>query len=110
MRYGTGKIGIERDLGVCELYVLATKKTTRLLQPMTQDESWFAKYNEVKTFIEKNHRNPSRYDAEERGLYCNWIKHNKKMLKAGELKEDRVERFEKLLALCEEYKRVNQWV
>jgi hypothetical protein len=28
----------------------------------------------------------------------------------GELNEERVEMFEKLLALCEEYRRVNQYV
>lgn len=76
---------------------------------MTQDEKWLAKYNVVKAFIETNKRNPSKYDATERGLYCNWIRHNKKLLKAGTLKLERVELFEKLLALCEEYKRVNQW-
>lgn len=77
---------------------------------MTQDERWLAKYNEVKTFIEINHRNPSKYDATERGLYCNWIRHNRKLLKSGQLKEDRVERFYDLLIMMEEYKRVNQWV
>lgn len=76
---------------------------------MTQDEKWIAKYNEVKSFMETNKRNPSKYDAIERGLYCNWIRHNRKLLKAEQLKEDRVELFEKLLALCEEYKRVNQY-
>ena len=30
-------------------------------------------------------------------------------MNAGELKHERVELFEKLLALCEEYKRVNQY-
>ena len=43
---------------------------------MTQDERWLAKYNEVKAFIETNKRNSSKYDATERGLYCNWIRHN----------------------------------
>ena len=76
---------------------------------MTQEEKWTAKYNEVRSFIETNKRNPSKYDATERGLFCNWIRHNRKLLKAGLLKEDRVEKFEKLLALCEEYKRVNQY-
>lgn len=67
------------------------------------------RYNEVKSFIETNKRNPSKYDATERGLYCNWIRHNRKLLKAEQLKEDRVEKFEKLLALCEEYRRINQY-
>lgn len=76
---------------------------------MTQDEKWMAKYNEVKTFIEANKRNPSKYDDTERGLYCNWIRHNRKLLKSGQLKEDRVEKFNELLAIMEENKRVNQY-
>ena len=76
---------------------------------MTQDEKWLSKYNEVKTFIETNKRNPSKFIPKERGLYLNWIKHNRKLYAAGELKPDRVEFFEKLLALCEKYKRVNQY-
>lgn len=76
---------------------------------MTQEEKWLVRYNEVKSFIETNKRNPSKYDATERGLYCNWIRHNRKLLKAEQLKEDRVEKFEKLLALCEEYRRINQY-
>jgi hypothetical protein len=39
----------------------------------------------------------------------NWVKANKKALNAGRLKEERVEKFEKLLALAEENKHVNQW-
>ena len=76
---------------------------------MTQDERWMAKYNEVVKFIETNHRNPSRHRIEEHDM-LNWIKANRKKMNAGELKPERVELFEKLLALCEEYKRVNQWV
>lgn len=33
---------------------------------MTQDERWLARYNEVKSFIEMNHRNPSKYYDEEK--------------------------------------------
>ena len=76
---------------------------------MTQDEKWITKYNEVKTFIVTNKRNPSRYDPMERGLYCNWIHHNRKQLNAGTLKPERVEKFRKLLELTEKYKRQNQW-
>jgi len=76
---------------------------------MTQDEKWMAKYNEVKTFIEANKRNPSKYDDTERCLFCNWIRHNRKLLKSGQLKEDRGEKFNELLIMMEEYKRVNQY-
>lgn len=76
---------------------------------MTQDELWLKKYQEVKGFMEANHRNPSRYDPEERGKYCNWLKHNKKLMNAGGLKPDRVVLFEQLLEMGERYRRVNQY-
>ena len=50
---------------------------------MTQDEKWLAKYNEVKTFIEENHRNPSKHNPTERGLYLNWLKHNRQLMNQG---------------------------
>ena len=76
---------------------------------MTQDELWQNKYEQVVTFIENNKRNPSKHDDEERGRYLNWLKHNRKLFTAGLLKKDRVELFEELLALCDRYKRVNQY-
>ncbi len=76
---------------------------------MTQDDRWLAKYNEVKNFIKTNHRNPSKYDAEERGKYCNWIRHNRKLYNSGELKEDRMQMFRVLLELGEENKHKNQY-
>ncbi len=75
---------------------------------MTQDERWLTKYNEVVEFIQTNHRNPSRHRIEEHDM-LNWLKANRKALNAGELKGERVEQFKKLLALCEQYKHVNQW-
>ena len=75
---------------------------------MTQDERWLAKYDEVKDFIVKNHRNPSRHNIEDH-LALNWIKHNRKLMNAGELKPERVERFNELLELIEKNKRLNQY-
>lgn len=66
------------------------------------------RYNEVKTFIEQNHRNPSKYAPEEK-LMVHFLKRGRKLINAGELKEERVERFRELLALVEENKRVNQY-
>lgn len=76
---------------------------------MTQDEAWMTKYNEIVAFLEREHRNPSKHNPEERGRYLNWLKHNRKLYAAGEMKEDRVEKFEKLMELSEKYKRVNQY-
>ena len=75
---------------------------------MTQDERWLAKYNEVVEFIETNHRNPSRHRIEEHN-HLNWLKASRKKMNAGGLKPERVELFERLLELMEQYKRVNQW-
>ena len=76
---------------------------------MTQDERWTIRYNEVMEFISTNHRNPSKYNLEERNMY-NYIKHTRKQLNQGLLKPERVEKFNKLLALAEENKHVNQYV
>ncbi len=76
---------------------------------MTQDEKWLIRYNEVKTFIEKNQRNPSKYVPEEK-LMTHFLKRGRKLMNAGELKEPRLSMFEELLALCEEHRRVNQYV
>ena len=75
---------------------------------MTQDERWLSKYNEVKTFIEENHRNPSKYNLEEHDM-LNWLNANRKRMNAGELKEERLEQFQMLLELMERYKRKNQY-
>ena len=75
---------------------------------MDQDTRWLNKYEEVVSFIETNHRNPSKYVAEDRDMW-NWLKANRKALNAGTLKADRVEKFRKLLELMEKYRRKNQW-
>ncbi len=75
---------------------------------MTQDERWLIRYNEVKNFIETNHRNPSKYYDEEK-LMVHFLKRNRKLMNAGELVEPRLELFKKLLELSEQYKRKNQY-
>lgn len=75
---------------------------------MTQEEIWNIRYDEVKSFIETNMRNPSKYVAEER-LMVHFLKRGRKMLNAGELAETRFSQFLELLELCEKYKRKNQY-
>ncbi len=76
---------------------------------MTQDERWFARYNEVKNFIETNKRNPSRHRIEEHDM-LNWLKANRKHLNAGSLKPERIEPFKQLLALVKANKHLNQYI
>ena len=76
---------------------------------MDQETRWLTRYNEVKTFIEENHRNPSKHRIEEHDM-LNWIKANRKNLNGGEMKEERLSKFKELLVLIEENKHKNQWV
>ena len=75
---------------------------------MTQDERWLVRYKEVMGFLEENHRNPSKYRIEEHD-YLNWLKANRKVMNAGKMKADRVEKFRKLLEIMEQYRRKNQY-
>ena len=66
------------------------------------------RYNEVKSFIEMNHRNPSKYYDEEK-LMVHFLKRGRKLMNAGELQEPRLGMFKELLVLSEMYKRKNQY-
>lgn len=75
---------------------------------MDQEIRWLKRYNEVKSFIETNKRNPSKHRIEEHNM-LNWLKANRKRMNAGELKTERVELFIKLLEMDEIYKHKNQY-
>ncbi len=75
---------------------------------MTQDERWLKQYKEVISFIEANKRNPSKHRIEEHD-HLNWLKANRKVMNAGKMKTERVEKFRKLLELTEQYRRKNQY-
>ena len=64
------------------------------------------RYNEVKAFIETNHRNPSKYNPEEM-LMVHFMKRGRKLMNAGGLAEPRLGMFKELLTLSELYKRKN---
>ena len=75
---------------------------------MTQDEKWMKNYEDVVGFIEANHRNPSKYRIEEHNM-LNWLKASRKLINAGKMKSERVEKFRKLLEMTEQYRRKNQY-
>ena len=75
---------------------------------MTQEERWLKRYEEVVGFIQTNKRNPSRHRIEEHD-HLNWLKANRKVMNAGKMKAERVEKFRKLLEMTEQYRRKNQY-
>ncbi len=75
---------------------------------MTQNELWLAKWQEAIDFLETNHRKPSKFIPEERNMRS-WWKHNKKLMNAGKMKEERVKLFRVLLNIGERYRRKNQY-
>ena len=75
---------------------------------MTQKERWLVRYNEVRSFIETNKRNPSKHRIEEHD-HLNWLKANRKAMNAVKMKPERVEKFRKLLEMTEQYRRKNQY-
>lgn len=74
---------------------------------MTQDERWQMQYEQMMSFIEENHRRPSKHRIEEHDL-LNWFKHTKKMIAKGDYPTDRLEKFAKLLEVADKYRRKNQ--
>jgi len=75
---------------------------------VTQDERWIQQWQTIMDFMEANKRRPSKFVDEERGMR-NWWKHQQKLLNAGELKTNRLEKFNELLKQGEKYKHVNQY-
>ena len=75
---------------------------------MTQDERWNTRFEEVKAFIENNKRNPSKHRIEEHDM-LNWMKANRKLVNAGKMKVERMEKFEN--KLCSKIPKSSyQWV
>ncbi len=75
---------------------------------MSQDKRWHMRCKEVMEFIQTNHRNLSKHRIEEHDM-LNRLKQQRKLLNAGKLKDDRIEPFNRLMALIEENKRINQY-
>ena len=75
---------------------------------MTQEERWIANWKAVMDFMTANKRRPSKFVDEERGMR-NWWKHQQKLVNAGELRPNRMEKFNELLELGEKYRHKNQY-
>ncbi len=76
---------------------------------MTHDERWDKKYLAYMNYIEKNHRCPSKHHIEDSALYS-WWKHNRKLMNAGKMRDDRKKEFQKLIAMAEANRHVNQFI
>ena len=75
---------------------------------MTQEERWQQNYTQIVKYMKANHRRPSKYHEEDLRMH-NWIKYNKKIMNKGLMAAPRLKKFKKLLALAQEYRRLNQF-
>ena len=76
---------------------------------MTQEDRWLERYNELREYIERNHRRPSKYNLDERNSW-NWLRHNHKLYNNGAMRPERIEKFRELLEMTERYRHINQYV
>ena len=60
----------------------------------TRDKVWNRNYRKLKAYIDEHHHLPDKKKVEHRGL-LNWVKYNRKKIKAGTLAP------EKMHLLCE---------
>ena len=65
-------------------------------------------YEQMMTFMNENHRRPSKHRLEEHDM-LNWFKATKKRITKGELSEERLKKFNILLEVAEKYRRLNQY-
>ena len=75
---------------------------------MTQDERWQAQYDQMMTFMNENHRRPSKHRLEEHDM-LNWYKHVKKAIAKGNYPPHRIEKFALLQQVANKYRRKNQY-
>lgn len=76
---------------------------------MNLEECWLVRYNEAMASMEKEHRKLSKYYLKEKFMF-HFIHPNRKLYNMRTMKEECKVLFEKLLVLCEEYKKINQYV
>ena len=75
---------------------------------VNQDDLWNKKWQAYKDFMVKNKRRPSKHRAEDLVPF-DWFKHSKKLLKRGQMKSDRIEKFKQLLSEADNLPRINQF-
>ena len=107
--YGAFSAGLDLrcQLKSCDVIVLVGEEfiDSLALINISVDED---KQNEVVEFIKVNQRNPSKHRIEEHNM-LSWIKQQRKLVNVNALKPERVEPFNKLLVLIEQFKRKNQY-
>ncbi len=73
-----------------------------------QEDRWEEHFEEIRTYIQKYHRQPSKHRVSEHKM-LNWMKYNRKLLNAGELSAERKMKFRELMELASQFHHVNQY-
>lgn len=78
-----------------------------ILLDMGAEKNWNMKWQEIMDYMDRLKRRPSKHRMEDHKM-LNWIKYNKKVKARGKMSAERVEKFNRLLALADNYRKVNQ--
>jgi len=76
-------------------------------QPKSQEQSWEEHLVQIRTYMLKYHRQPSKHRKEDHQM-LNWIKYNRKLINAGKLSEERTKKFAALMKLAALFHHANQ--
>ena len=79
-----------------------------LKTPMTRNDLWEQNYSDIMDFMTGQKRRPSKHRLEEHQM-LNWLKYQKKRLAQGKMAPDRIDKFQKLLTVAEQFLRKNQY-
>ena len=75
---------------------------------MKQDDRWELHCQEIMNFVKERRRIPSKHYSEDHSM-LNWMKYNKRLLRNGTMPAARLARFRELLALADNYRKINQY-
>lgn len=74
----------------------------------TQEKLWNSKYEAYIRYLHTNKCRPSKHRVDDHPL-LNWFKHNKRLLRRGQMNEEREKKFRQLLIQANKMRRINQY-
>ena len=75
---------------------------------ISQEERWEQNLEAVRQFVEEKKCIPSKHRVEDHRM-LNWLKYNRKLITQGKLSPERQKKFEQLLTMAADFRKLNQY-